>query len=70
MILFFCLLVVGVFIAVWDGVAIYRGNASDTVTDIFRAWSQQLPLIPFGFGFVVCHILGLGAGITSALGRR
>lgn len=65
LVLFFVMLAVGVGIGVWDGIAIYRGDPADTVSDIFRAWSRSLPLIPFIFGFLVCHILGLGAGMSS-----
>jgi len=53
LLLLFSLVAVGV----WDLAAILKGQNHDTVSAIVYDWARRFPLLPFGIGLLLGHVL-------------
>jgi hypothetical protein len=41
----------------WDWFVVLSGRADLTITDVFRRWSREQPLLPFVLGAVTVHLV-------------
>jgi hypothetical protein len=51
-----CAIVLGL-VGVYDAWAVFSGQDAMTVSEIFRAWIRQWPIIAFAAGMLAMHLL-------------